>query len=113
MPSHIPTVEPRPLAMRQNLHVSTFVDTGDSLLRITNVDTWSRTMRVQVKQWGNSASIRIPASVMAAASLHIDQSVEVREAGGRVLIEPLVTPTYHLADLLASSEENTSDLQSL
>jgi antitoxin MazE len=38
-------------------------------------------MRVQVKKWGNSAAVRIPASVMAAAALSIDQSVEVREEG--------------------------------
>ena len=36
-------------------------------------------MRVFVKKWGNSASVRIPASVMAAANLTLDQEVEVRE----------------------------------
>jgi len=29
-------------------------------------------MRAQVKKWGNSAAVRIPASVMAAAALSID-----------------------------------------
>ena len=46
-------------------------------------------MQVQVKKWGNSASVRIPASVLAAASLRIDQAVDVREEGGRVIIEPI------------------------
>lgn len=46
-------------------------------------------MRVHVKKWGNSASVRIPASVMAAARLSLDQAVEVREEGGRIIIEPL------------------------
>jgi antitoxin MazE len=53
-------------------------------------------MRVQVKKWGNSASVRIPASVMAAAALSLDQAVEVREEGGRVIIEPVRSPTYDL-----------------
>lgn len=58
-------------------------------------------MRVQVKKWGNSASVRIPASVMVAASLRLDQAVDVREEGGRIVIEPLTAPTYDLDDLLA------------
>ena len=57
-------------------------------------------MRMQVKKWGNSASVRIPASVMAAASLHIDQLVDVREEQGRIVIEPVLAPVYDLDELL-------------
>lgn len=57
-------------------------------------------MRVQVKKWGNSASVRIPASVMAAAAFKIDQPVEVHEENGRVIIEPVMAPTYELDALL-------------
>jgi antitoxin MazE len=57
-------------------------------------------MRVQVKKWGNSASIRIPASVMAAADLSIDQAVDVRAEGGRVIVEPILAPVYDLDRLL-------------
>jgi antitoxin MazE len=46
-------------------------------------------MRVLVKKWGNSASVRIPAAVMAASRLTIDQPVDVREEGGRIVIEPV------------------------
>lgn len=60
-----------------------------------------------VKKWGNSASVRIPASVMAAASLRVDQEVDVREEGGRVIIEPVVAPAYDLDALLdAMAPEN-------
>ena len=59
-------------------------------------------MQVQVKKWGNSASVRIPASVLAAASLKIDQAVDVREEGGRVIIEPIAEPHFDLDDLLAA-----------
>ena len=64
-------------------------------------------MRVHVKKWGNSASVRIPASVMSAASLRIDQAVEVREEGGRIIIEPVQAPSYDLDDLLAQMAPDT------
>ena len=48
-------------------------------------------MRVLVKKWGNSASVRIPAAVMEAAALSIDQPVDIREEDGRVVIEPIVS----------------------
>jgi antitoxin MazE len=67
-------------------------------------------MRTQVRKWGNSASIRIPASVLAAAELCIDQDVNVREEDGRVIIEPIVTPAYRLDDLLDKiTPENSPD----
>jgi len=61
-------------------------------------------MRLQVKKWGNSASVRIPASVMAAARLEIDQTVEVREDNGRIVIEPVRAPVYTLEELLADMD---------
>lgn len=50
---------------------------------------------------GNSASVRIPASIMAAAGLRLDQAVEVREDSGRVVIEPIEREEYDLAELVA------------
>lgn len=64
-------------------------------------------MFVQIKKWGNSASVRIPASIMAAAALHIDQAVEVRQEGGRIIIEPVKTPIYDLDELLDQMEPAT------
>lgn len=46
-------------------------------------------MKVIVKKWGNSASIRIPATVMAASKLAVEQTVDVREEDGRIVIEPI------------------------
>jgi antitoxin MazE len=47
-------------------------------------------MKILVKKWGNSAAVRIPASVLAAASIGVDQAVDIREEGGRILIEPIM-----------------------
>jgi antitoxin MazE len=57
-------------------------------------------VRVQVKKWGNSASVRIPSQVLAAAALKVDQAVEIRAEGGRIVIEPVREPVYDLDELL-------------
>ena len=58
-------------------------------------------MRVTIKKWGNSASVRIPAAIMEAARLALDTSVDVREEEGRIIIEPVRDPEYDLDRLLA------------
>jgi antitoxin MazE len=57
-------------------------------------------MRSAVKKWGNSAAVRIPAAVMEAARLELDEAVDVREEGGRIVIEPVRQKFYQLGDLL-------------
>lgn len=57
-------------------------------------------MEVIVKKWGNSAAVRIPAAVMAAAHVALDQAVEVREEQGRIVIEPVRRKVYKLDELL-------------
>jgi antitoxin MazE len=57
-------------------------------------------MRATVKKWGNSAAVRIPASVMEAMSLDLDEVVEIREEKGRIVIEPARQKDYALNDLL-------------
>jgi len=64
-------------------------------------------MQVQVKKWGNSASVRIPATVMAAASIAIDQAVDVREENGRIIIEPIRAPSFDLSELLGRMTPET------
>ena len=64
-------------------------------------------MTVLIKKSGNSASVRIPASVMAAARLKLNQPVEVREEQGRIIVEPIRSQEYDLADLIAGiTDEN-------
>ena len=64
-------------------------------------------MRVHVRKWGNSASVRLPASVMAAARLHLGQTVDIREEDGRVVIEAAAAPVFELDDLLAKMDPAT------
>ena len=58
-------------------------------------------MRVIVKKWGNSASVRIPTGIMEATRLSLDDPVDIREEDGRIVIEPIRTKGYDLVQLLA------------
>jgi antitoxin MazE len=67
-------------------------------------------MRTVVKKWGNSASVRIPAAVMQAAHLDLDEAVDVREESGRIVIEPAQRKEYDLAELVKQiTAENLHD----
>ncbi len=67
-------------------------------------------MEVLVKKWGNSAAVRIPAAIVAAAHLTFDQPVDVREEQGRIVIEPRRGRVFALADLVGRiSRDNLHD----
>jgi antitoxin MazE len=67
-------------------------------------------MQGVVKKWGNSAAVRIPAAVLQAAQVHLDQPVDVREEGGRIVIEPLKPARYDIDALIAAiTDENRHD----
>jgi antitoxin MazE len=57
-------------------------------------------VKATVRKWGNSAAVRIPASVMQATRLDLDEVVDVREEAGRIVIEPVRKKTYDLVKLL-------------
>ena len=53
---------------------------------------------------GNSA-VRIPASVLEAAHVGLEQEVDVREETGRIIIEPVrIRPRYTLDELVAQCD---------
>ena len=58
-------------------------------------------MKVVVKKWGNSASIRIPSTVLKAAKIRIDDPVDIREERGRIVVAPLRPAAYDLAELVS------------
>ena len=57
-------------------------------------------MKGSVKKWGNSAAVRIPAAVLEATQVQIDEEVDIREEAGRIVIEPVREKKYKLDDLL-------------
>jgi antitoxin MazE len=59
-------------------------------------------MQVNIKKWGNSASVRIPVGIMEAARLQLDDMVDVSEQDGRIVITPIRSKDYDLNQLLAA-----------
>jgi antitoxin MazE len=62
---------------------------------------------VQVKKWGNSASVRIPAALMASSSLVLDQIVDMRAENGCLVIQPVTVPAYDLDEMLNKMTADT------
>lgn len=63
-------------------------------------------MKMTVKKWGNSAAIRIPATLMKAAHLNMDEAITIHEENGRLIIEPIRPNSYRLAQLIAGITED-------
>ncbi len=57
-------------------------------------------MAIFVKKWGNSAAVRIPATVLDEAKMKIDQPVDIREERGRIVIEPVRRQAFAIDDLI-------------
>lgn len=58
-------------------------------------------MIVSLKKWGNSASIRIPSIILESLNLKLDDPLEIKEEGGRIIIEPVKSNEFKLEDLLS------------
>lgn len=43
-----------------------------------------------VKRWGNSPAVRIPATLMQALNLNIDDEIRIDLVEGKLVIEPVV-----------------------
>ena len=67
-------------------------------------------MNHHVKKWGNSAAVRIPAAILAAAGLKTDDKVDVREENGRIVIEKVASTEETLDEMIARiTPENHHD----
>ncbi len=56
---------------------------------------------LDIKQWGNSLGIRLPASVAREAHLRVDQRVRISVEGGQVVITPVPDAPLTLEQRLA------------
>ena len=66
-------------------------------------------MRAQLKKWGNSLALRVPARLLAELDLCENSIVDLRVEDGRLIIAPVQKRKwkYSLEELLAGvSEEN-------
>lgn len=58
-------------------------------------------MKLIIKQWGNSAAIRLPTAILAQIGASIGDTVEVDPSAFRI-----AKPHYKLVDLLAQCNKN-------
>ena len=56
---------------------------------------------LDIKQWGNSLGVRLPAAVAREAHLHVDQRVRVTVEGDQVVITPVDVTRHTLEQRLA------------
>lgn len=56
---------------------------------------------LDIKKWGNSLGVRLPASVAREAHLHVDQRVRVSVEDGQVFITPVPDAPLTLEQRLA------------
>lgn len=57
---------------------------------------------LDIKQWGNSLGVRLPAAVAREAHLHVDQRVRVSVEGNHVIIAPVDDAPLTLEQRLAA-----------
>lgn len=67
-------------------------------------------MDTEIKKWGNSAVVRLPAALMAQLKLEVGTPVRLNAEDGRIIIEPSNRPRYDLDRLVAGiTRENRHD----
>jgi antitoxin component of MazEF toxin-antitoxin module len=57
-------------------------------------------MRTEIKKWGNSAALRLPAATLAKAGLEVNSPVEIEAAEGKLVVSAVNIPQYSLDELL-------------
>lgn len=62
-------------------------------------------MRLKIQKWGNSAAVRLPASILAQLGVKVGDSFEV-DVSAQVATLRAAKPKYKLADLLAQCDKN-------
>ena len=73
-------------------------------MSIYNVETMSDKdirLRATVGKWGNSAAVRIPATLLAQANLTDKQAIDLVLSDGKITLEPVIKQEFNLEDLLA------------
>jgi antitoxin MazE len=73
-------------------------------MSIYNVETMREKdirLRATVGKWGNSAAVRIPATLLAQANLTDKQAIDLVLSDGKITLEPVTNQELNLEDLLA------------
>jgi len=58
-------------------------------------------MRTRIQKWGNSLALRIPKAFATEVQLAQDALVEVSLEDGKLVVSPVLEPSFTLEELLA------------
>ncbi|HVL58595.1 MAG TPA: AbrB/MazE/SpoVT family DNA-binding domain-containing protein [Burkholderiaceae bacterium] len=72
------------------------------LLQWRYIAAGAASMDSRIRKWGNSAVVRLPASLLAQLELEVGAPVKLDVEAGRIIIEPAVRRRYELDDLVAA-----------
>lgn len=67
-------------------------------------------MRTEIKKWGNSAALRLPAATLAKAGLDVNTPVEIEATEGKLVVSAVDAPEYSLDELLAQCSPKKMEL---
>ena len=73
-------------------------------MSIYNVDTMENKdirLRASIGKWGNSAAVRLPATLMSQAKFSDSQAIDLILQDGRIILEPVKASELSLKELLA------------
>lgn len=62
-------------------------------------------MQTEIKKWGNSAVVRLPATMLSELSLSVGSRIELKHENGRLVIEPVRPVRQGWFDSPITSEE--------
>lgn len=65
----------------------------------------SSAMHTKIQRWGNSAAVRLPASILKAMDLGSGDTLDIAVENGALKLTPVkVRPRYQLAELVAQCD---------
>lgn len=67
-------------------------------------------MHSNIKRWGNSLALRLPAAILGGTVFELDMEVDVRVEGNRLIVEPVREPLNLDAMIAAITPENRHDV---
>lgn len=66
---------------------------------------WEILMQIKIQQWGNSAAIRLPATVLKQMRLGVGSTLSLDTAGEALVLKPVRSkPKYTLEELMAQCD---------
>ncbi|WP_460416890.1 AbrB/MazE/SpoVT family DNA-binding domain-containing protein [Pseudomonas sp. microsymbiont 2] len=71
---------------------------------------WEILMQIKIQQWGNSAAIRIPSTVLKQMRLEVGSTLSLDTAGESMVLKPVrAKPKYTLEELMAQCDLNAPE----